>query len=110
MTPDDIAHFEELVSRALASYEQRPDAVGVARLIDDLITAGQSLHAAVTALPAGQRTEREGAALVEWTYFIDVGPLGAGGDHANWNHARNLARIARVLAAALAVRRSSAVR
>ncbi|MER6390826.1 DUF6415 family natural product biosynthesis protein [Streptomyces sp. NPDC059382] len=110
MTPDDMQHFEELAARALTSYEDRPDAVSVARLVDDLITAGQTLHAAVTALPAEQRTERVGAALVEWTYFIDVGPLGAGGDHANWNHARNLARIARVLAAALAVRRSSGVR
>ncbi|KOU59763.1 DUF6415 family natural product biosynthesis protein [Streptomyces sp. NPDC054949] len=110
MTPDDTQHFEELAARALTSYEDRPDAVSVARLVDDLITAGQTLHATVTALPADQRTERVGAALVEWTYFIDVGPLGGDTDHANWNHARNLARIARVLAAALAMRRSSGVR
>ncbi|MCY0940391.1 DUF6415 family natural product biosynthesis protein [Streptomyces antarcticus] len=110
MTSGDTLHFEKLAARALTSYEDRPDAPGVARLVDDLITAGQTLHAAVTALPADQRSERVGAALVEWTYFVDVGPLGGGTDHANWNHARNLARIARVLAAALAVRRSSGVR
>ncbi|MFD3677621.1 hypothetical protein [Streptomyces sp. NPDC058613] len=113
MTCGDMRHFEELAAGALTSYENRPDAVGVARLIDGLITAGQALHAELSALPAGRRAERTGAALVEWTSFVDAGPLGGNGanaDHANWNHARNLARIARVLAAALAVQRPSGVR
>ncbi|MET9464256.1 DUF6415 family natural product biosynthesis protein [Streptomyces sp. NPDC006544] len=93
--------IEELVRRALASYDQRPDAEGVARLVDDLITVGQELHAAVSRIPAGLRTERAGAALAEWAYFLDAGPLGHG-DHANWNHARGLARIVRTMAATLA--------
>ncbi|MGW6690791.1 DUF6415 family natural product biosynthesis protein [Streptomyces sp. NPDC054961] len=100
MNPSEAQTIEELVRRALASYEQRPDAEGVARLVDDLITAGQELHAAVARIPKDQRTERAGAALAEWAYFLDVGPLGQG-DHANWNHARGLARIVRAMAATL---------
>ncbi|CAM5682906.1 hypothetical protein SAVIM338S_07389 [Streptomyces avidinii] len=58
-------------------------------------------------IPAGQRTERAGAALAEWAYFLDAGPLGHG-DHANWNHARGLARIVRAMASTLAEQRSRA--
>jgi hypothetical protein len=89
-----------LVTRALASYDQRPDADAVAALIDDLITAGQELHTAVSQVPQGLRTERATAALEEWSYIVDVGPRGHG-DHANWNHARGLARIARTMSLAL---------
>lgn len=84
--------IEELVARALAPYSERPDAVGVAQLTDDLITAGQELHAQVSAMPQASRTYRVEAALVEWTYFAEKGPV-TDGDHAAWNHARGLARI-----------------
>ncbi|MFB6517427.1 DUF6415 family natural product biosynthesis protein [Streptomyces sp. NPDC056401] len=84
--------IKELVARVLAPYEQRPDAEGVARLTDDLITVGKALHAAVSEMPTADRTERAGAALIEWAYFVEVGPL-SHGSHANWNYARGLARI-----------------
>ncbi|MET8751540.1 DUF6415 family natural product biosynthesis protein [Streptomyces sp. NPDC004667] len=93
-------HFEDLIGRALAPYSERPDAAGVARLVDDLITGGEALHARVAAVPRERRTELAGAALAEWTYFVDAGPTGRG-DHANWNHARTLARILRSLASLL---------
>lgn len=101
--------IEELVRRALAPYDQRPDAEGVAHLVDDLITVGRDLHAEVSAGPAGRRTERAGAALAEWEYFLDAGPLGHG-DHANWNHARGLARIIRTMAATLDEQRRAGAR
>ncbi|MET9464266.1 DUF6415 family natural product biosynthesis protein [Streptomyces sp. NPDC006544] len=101
MNPSEAQTIEELVRRALAPYEQRPDAEGVAHLVDDLITAGNGLHTAVARIPTDKRTERAGAALAEWAYFLDAGPLGHG-DHANWNHARGLARIVRTMAATLA--------
>jgi hypothetical protein len=92
--------LNELMGRALAPYSDRPDAEAVARLIDDLITCGQTLHTEVAAIPGGRRSERARSALIEWTYFVDAGPMG-GGDHANWNHARALARILRNLVSAL---------
>lgn len=101
--------IEELAARALASYDQRPDAEGVAHLVDDLITAGNELHAQVDRIPAAQRTERAGAALTEWAYFVDSGPLGRG-DHANWNHARGLARIIRAMASTLGEQRPASAR
>ncbi|MCP3758228.1 DUF6415 family natural product biosynthesis protein [Streptomyces sp. TBY4] len=104
MNPGETQTIEELAARALASYEQRPDAEGVAHLVDDLITAGNELHAQVDQIPAPQRTERAGAALTEWAYFVDSGPLG-NGDHANWNHARGLARIIRAMASTLSEQR-----
>ncbi|MBT2447932.1 hypothetical protein J7F03_12755 [Streptomyces sp. ISL-43] len=99
MNPSETQTTEELTARALAPYSERPDAESVARLVDDLITAGCELHTEVSQVPAAQRTERAGAALNEWSYFIDVGPS-SHGDHANWNHARGLARILRNLAEA----------
>ncbi|MER5810221.1 DUF6415 family natural product biosynthesis protein [Streptomyces sp. NPDC002033] len=109
MNPGETQTIEELIRRAIVPYSDRPDAEAVAYLIDDLITHGQVLHAQVAAMPSGQRTERVGAALAEWAYFADAGPTGRG-DHANWNHARALARILRNLAAAPADRRSGFVR
>ncbi|MFI5766217.1 DUF6415 family natural product biosynthesis protein [Streptomyces sp. NPDC051563] len=100
MNPSRTPTVEELTARALAPYAERPDAENVARLVDDLITAGCQLHTEVCRIPAAQRTERAGAALSEWSYFIDVGPS-TRGDHANWNHARALARILRNLAEAV---------
>ncbi|MCY0930772.1 DUF6415 family natural product biosynthesis protein [Streptomyces sp. H27-H1] len=101
--------IDELVQRALRPYDQRPDAEGVAHLVDDLITAGQELHALVSANAEGRRTERATAALAEWSYFLDKGPLGHS-DHANWNHARGLARIIRTMAEARAEQRPAGVR
>lgn len=92
--------IEELAARALAPYSDRPDAVGVAQLIDDLITAGQKLHTEVSAIPASGRTYRLVAALAEWTYFAVEGPR-TEGDHAAWNHARGLARIVQNMASGL---------
>lgn len=109
MDPSETQAVEELVRRALGSYEQRPDAEGVAHLVDDLITAGNELHAEVVRIPADQRTERATAALAEWAYFLDAGPLGHG-DHANWNHARGLARIVRTMRATLADQRPAGAR
>lgn len=104
MNPDGT-DIQRLIARALVPYSERPDAAAVARLVDDLITAGEALHAEVATVTAGRRTERAGCALAEWTYFVDAGPTGRG-DHANWNHARTLARILRGLATALGERSS----
>ncbi|MGO4461224.1 DUF6415 family natural product biosynthesis protein [Streptomyces sp. M-16] len=92
--------IQRLIGRALVPYSDRPDAEAVARLVDDLITGGEALRAEVAAIHGERRTERAGSALAEWTYFVDAGPTGRG-DHANWNHARALARILRNLASAL---------
>ncbi|GLV86859.1 hypothetical protein Slala03_65480 [Streptomyces lavendulae subsp. lavendulae] len=101
MNPNsDGTDIRRLIGRALVPYSERPDAAGVARLVDELITAGEALHAEVAAVTADRRTERAGSALAEWSYFVDAGPAGRG-DHANWNHARTLARILRNLASAL---------
>ncbi|MFG2712374.1 DUF6415 family natural product biosynthesis protein [Streptomyces goshikiensis] len=97
--------IDGLAARALRPYEDRPDAEGVARLVDDLITAGQKLHTEVAGIPASSQTQRAAAALAEWSYFVAAGPL-SGSDHANWNHARGLGRIAQVLVAELAAYRS----
>ncbi|MFG2393843.1 DUF6415 family natural product biosynthesis protein [Streptomyces lavendulae] len=99
MNPGD-AEIQRLIGRALVPYSERPDADGVARLVDDLITRGATLHAEVAALPGDRRTELTRSALAEWSYFVDAGPTGRG-DHANWNHARALARILRNLASSL---------
>ncbi|GLX40536.1 hypothetical protein Sros01_66090 [Streptomyces roseochromogenus] len=108
MNPNpDGTDVQRLIGRALVPYSERPDAAGVARLVDELITAGEALHAEVAAVTADRRTERAGSALAEWAYFVDAGPTGRG-DHANWNHARTLARILRSLAAP-PVERSSGV-
>ncbi|MCX4540511.1 DUF6415 family natural product biosynthesis protein [Streptomyces sp. NBC_01565] len=93
--------IEELAARALRPYEERPDAEGVARLVDDLITVGHALHTRVAGIPVSRHTQRADAALAEWSYFVAAGPL-SGSDHAAWNHARGLGRIARVLVAELA--------
>ncbi|MGW1938940.1 DUF6415 family natural product biosynthesis protein [Streptomyces goshikiensis] len=98
--------IEELAARALGPYEDRPDVEGVARLVDDLITAGQALHTEVAGIPVSGQTQRAISALAEWSYFVTAGPL-SGSDHANWNHARGLGRIARVLAAELAAYRAA---
>ncbi|MFJ7265719.1 DUF6415 family natural product biosynthesis protein [Streptomyces sp. NPDC099050] len=100
MNPGERQTIEELAARALVPYAERPGADGVAQLVDDLMTEGQKLHAAVSRLPLARRTERAGAALAEWTYFAEAGPL-SDGDHAAWNHARGLARILRILASVL---------
>ncbi|MFB0627518.1 DUF6415 family natural product biosynthesis protein [Streptomyces sp. AB3(2024)] len=99
MNPDG-SDIQRLIGRALVPYSERPDAAAVARLVDDLITGGEALHAEVATVPGDRRTERAGSALAEWTYFVDAGPTGRG-DHANWNHARTLARILRSLASTL---------
>ncbi|MFE3762398.1 DUF6415 family natural product biosynthesis protein [Streptomyces sp. NPDC059104] len=107
MDTGETQEIEDLIRRAIVPYSERPDAEAVARLIDDLITHGQALHARVTASPRAQRTERTAAALAEWSYFVDAGPTGRG-DHANWNHARALARILRNLHSARAEQPSRA--
>ncbi|MGW8777573.1 DUF6415 family natural product biosynthesis protein [Streptomyces sp. NPDC055796] len=107
MNPGETQAIGELAARALAPYERRPDAEGVARLVDDLITAGQELHTTVSGIPAADRTERAGAALVEWAYFAEAGPLRSD-DRANWNHARGLARIIQAMASTLGKRESGA--
>lgn len=100
MNPGETQTIEDLLARALGPYEARPDAEGVACLIDDLITAGQGLHASAAEIPAGLRTARAGSFLAEWTDVTGAGPLDSD-DHANWNHARGLARILDNLVAAL---------
>ncbi|WP_331733340.1 DUF6415 family natural product biosynthesis protein [Streptomyces sp. NBC_01276] len=103
MDTGETQGIEDLIRRAIAPYADRPDAEAVACLIDGLITHGQALHSQVAAIPSARRTERAAAALAEWSYFVDAGPTGRG-DHANWNHARALARILRNLAPAPAER------
>ncbi|MET8755390.1 DUF6415 family natural product biosynthesis protein [Streptomyces sp. NPDC004667] len=107
MDPSETQTIEDLIGRAIVPYSERPDAEAVARLIDDLISQGQVLHARVAATAGGRRTERTGAALAEWSYFVDAGPTGRG-DHANWNQARALARILRNLHSARAEQPSGA--
>ncbi|MGO4458405.1 DUF6415 family natural product biosynthesis protein [Streptomyces sp. M-16] len=109
MDPGETQTIEDLIGRAIVPYSERPDAEAVARLIDDLITHGQALHARVSAMPGVRGTERAGAALAEWSYFVDAGPTGRG-DHANWNHARALARILRNLVVTYAGQRSGHTR
>lgn len=101
--------IEELVTRALAPYDQRPNAEGVAHLTDDLITAGQELHDEVSRIPAAERTERASASLGEWAYFAAAGAMGHG-DHANWHYARGLARIIRNLWSTLDQQRPASAR
>jgi hypothetical protein len=90
--PQDHADTTELVARALAPYSERPSPEDVALLVDDLIACGQKLLTAVTAIPKDQQAMRATESAAEWEYFATVGPLGSG-LHANWNHARALARI-----------------
>ncbi|MEU2389356.1 DUF6415 family natural product biosynthesis protein [Streptomyces sp. NPDC007369] len=89
-----------LVARVLAPYGERPGPQDVAALTDALITCGQQLHDALSRTPSRQRLLGTFEALAEWEYFAAVGPLGSG-PHANWNHARGLARIIRQLTRAL---------
>ncbi|MER7461427.1 hypothetical protein [Streptomyces sp. NPDC097981] len=98
--PQDHVEAIALVGRALVPYGERPGPEGVAALIDDLITCGQKLHDALCGTPSPQRPAGAFEALAEWEYFAAVGPLGSG-SHANWNHARGLARIMRQLVRAL---------
>ncbi|MFK0252116.1 DUF6415 family natural product biosynthesis protein [Streptomyces sp. NPDC090445] len=98
--PQDHVDATELVARALAPYGERPAPEGVAALTDALITCGQKLHGALSGTPAQHRPAGAFEALTEWEYFTAVGPLGSG-PHANWNHARGLARIIRQLMRAL---------
>lgn len=65
---------EELLGRALVPYSERPDAEAVARLVDDLITRGQTLYAEVAAIPGDRRNGHAGSALAEWAYFVDSRP------------------------------------
>ncbi|MFJ9643480.1 hypothetical protein [Streptomyces sp. NPDC101206] len=99
-TPQEHVDATALIARALAPYGERPGPEDVAALIDDLITCGQKLHGALCGTPTPQRPAGAFEALAEWEYFAAVGPLGAG-QHANWNHARGLARIMRQLMRAL---------
>ncbi|MFZ3497244.1 DUF6415 family natural product biosynthesis protein [Streptomyces sp. 5.8] len=89
-------NIQELIAEALGPYPQRPSAEGVAQLIDDLITCGHQLHAAVTRLPNHHRDPRLSNAVADWEYTSAVGPR-TSEPNANWNHARGLARIARAL-------------
>ncbi|NXY94890.1 hypothetical protein HYE82_10895 [Streptomyces sp. BR123] len=98
--PQDQTDAIALVARALAPYGERPGPEGVAALTDGLITCGQKLHDALSGTPSQQRPIGAFEALAEWEYFAAVGPLGSG-PHANWNHARGLARIIRQLMRAL---------
>ncbi|MEU5808604.1 DUF6415 family natural product biosynthesis protein [Streptomyces sp. NPDC047718] len=100
--PQDQDHVDAtaLVARALVPYGERPGPEGVAALTDALITCGQRLHRALCETPARQRPAGAFEALAAWEYFAAVGPLGSG-PHANWNHARGLARIIRQLMRAL---------
>ncbi|MEU2393628.1 DUF6415 family natural product biosynthesis protein [Streptomyces sp. NPDC007369] len=98
--PQDDVDATGLVARALAPYGERPGPEGVAALIDDLITCGRKLRDALAEAPSQQRPAGAFEALAEWEYFAAVGPLGSG-PHANWNHARGLARIIRQLMRAL---------
>ncbi|NXY95294.1 hypothetical protein HYE82_13035 [Streptomyces sp. BR123] len=98
--PQDRVDAAELVARALAPYGERPGPEGVAALIDGLMTCGQGLRDALCEMPSEQRPVEAFAALAEWEYIAAVGPVGAG-PHANWNHARGLARIIRQLVRAL---------
>ncbi|MEU2394925.1 DUF6415 family natural product biosynthesis protein [Streptomyces sp. NPDC007369] len=98
--PQDHVVAAGLVGRALAPYGERPAAEGVAALTDELITCGQKFHDALARTPSQRRPVGAFEALAEWEYFAAVGPLGSG-PHADWNHARGLARIIRQMMRAL---------
>ncbi|MFK0252324.1 DUF6415 family natural product biosynthesis protein [Streptomyces sp. NPDC090445] len=98
--PQDHVEAAALIARAIAPYGERPGPEGVAALTDDLITCGQKLHDALSGTPSRLRPAGAFEALAEWEYFTAVGPLGSG-PHADWNHARGLARIIRQLMRAL---------
>ncbi|MFF3214159.1 hypothetical protein ACFYYB_26220 [Streptomyces sp. NPDC002886] len=92
---------ESLIAEALGPYSSRPDTIGLARLINDLITCGSDLHRQVSAIPKTDRTYRAIGALADWDYASAAGPRGTG-DPAHWNHARGLARVIQNLIRALA--------
>lgn len=86
------SEIDAAVARALAPYNERPDAVGVAHIVDDLITCGQRLHARIAGLPRSERTPQAAGALADWEYAIAAGPSRSDAA-ANWNYARGVARI-----------------
>ncbi|MFB6811604.1 DUF6415 family natural product biosynthesis protein [Streptomyces sp. NPDC056387] len=97
-----------LADRALAPYVSRPEPEDVAILVNDLITCGQALHDEVARIPAAERTPSAADGLTEWEYRSAAGPHGSG-PHADWNHARGLARVARKMARALELHRGMSV-
>ncbi|MFJ3206215.1 DUF6415 family natural product biosynthesis protein [Streptomyces sp. NPDC086989] len=97
-----------LTGRALAPYVSRPAAEDVTVLVDGLITCGRALYNEVVQIPAGERTVSVADGLSEWEYCLAAGPRGYGA-HADWNHARGLARVLQKLARALELHRGMSV-
>ncbi|WP_030659700.1 MULTISPECIES: DUF6415 family natural product biosynthesis protein [Streptomyces] len=83
-----------LVTRALGPYNQKPDDVQVAHLVDDLLRHGEELLARVA------EHEAAAAALADWHTLITEGPTDM--PLGNWNHARALARTVRTFMRVLA--------
>ncbi|WP_327307052.1 DUF6415 family natural product biosynthesis protein [Streptomyces sp. NBC_01298] len=100
MTTQAGGNIQDLITEALGPYPHRPSAERVERLIDDLITCGHQLHHAVKYLPRNRWDPRASNAVAEWEYTSAVGPR-TSEPNSNWNHARGLARIARILTAVL---------
>ncbi|MFD9353209.1 hypothetical protein [Streptomyces sp. NPDC060031] len=91
---------EDLIARALVPYGDRPDAVQVARLVDDLLTAGLQTGYKRHAVPEAEQSHALKAAVQEWCDLVRTGPRSETGNP-NWDFARALARNLQRLVAAL---------
>ncbi|WP_423833375.1 DUF6415 family natural product biosynthesis protein [Streptomyces manipurensis] len=76
-----------LLKRVLGPYNQMPNDVEIAHMVDDLLRQGEELLARV----AGH--EQAAAALGDWHQLTTDGPTDQ--PLGNWNHARALARTVR---------------
>ncbi|MFD6889104.1 DUF6415 family natural product biosynthesis protein [Streptomyces sp. NPDC059957] len=86
-TRADLDTGKALVSRALVPYNDKPDEVTIASLVDDLLRYGESL------LDDVPRDETTAAARGDWRMLTVEGPTDS--PLGNWNHARALARTVR---------------
>lgn len=93
-TRADLDTGTALVSRALVPYNDKPDEVTIASLVDDLLRHGESLLADIP------RDETTAATRGDWRMLTVEGPTDS--PLGNWNHARALARTVRNFHRALA--------
>ncbi|WP_405488706.1 hypothetical protein [Streptomyces sp. NBC_00096] len=93
---------EALASQPLGPYTDRPSRETVNALVTSLIRHGTPLTTWIAAIPQDDRSPQADNGLTDWGYLIDRGPPdGLDHDHAQWNHARGIARVIENLAEAL---------
>ncbi|MCB5163878.1 DUF6415 family natural product biosynthesis protein [Streptomyces bambusae] len=92
-TQNDPHSAEELIERALVSYELMPSAEVIAGITDGLITQGRGLVPVVEGMRKEDR--RIEGAVRDWERLVVGGPA----DHplGNWSHCRGLARVVRTM-------------